>query len=342
MLHRLFIKPLPQQKAGRKRQNSAPKETEKTIEEKRALLKSVASNDEARKAYAESRASVLLPLIPTQSTIRSIFTPEDLAPDAQPLYPISFDYTEFAAYLPKFGGTVVQVTEGSEVFIPTFGIEGAYRYSMDIAEQGRIDIAENSNKQLLSRIVAKEEFAGWRLIKGVMSGVYGKQTVYCSGNSVDGVGTPSNFSYFSKASINRMKVQMDIQRRDLTDMYLSPRSLGDIREWTQTSIDFLTQRDIFQNGGLPGGGPDGGLWGVDFHKVYNSSLVDDTQVWGFDKKTFGKMPIRKQFTTYEDPTAILQWQIGVQGREIVGFGVTDTWAMVQAVLTSPHVSATSC
>ncbi len=297
-------------------------------EEKVKLFKSIASDENARKAYMEARAAVILPLIPEQSTVRSIFTVENLAVDAQPEYPISFDTTQLAAYMPKYAGNVVRVLEGDVLYVPTFGIEGAYRYSMDIAEQGRLDIGRMADEHLRSQIVAKEEAAGWSTIRGVFSGVNSNQTVYCSG-------TTENFHAFSKKAINSMATQMDIQRRNLTDIYASPRSIADVREWSNNQVDFLTQREIFQNGGLPS------IWDIKLHKVYNSNIVSNAEAWGFDTNKFGVMPVRKTLKTYEDPTAIQQWQIGIMAREILGFGVTDSYSAVRAIIDSTHIT-TAC
>lgn len=301
--------------------------------EKSALLKSVASDETgaSRAEYIKSRASVLLPLISTQPTVRKIFTPEVLAGDGQAKYLISFDYTEVATYLPKVGSAVVRHLEGDELYIPTFGIEAGTAFPMDIAEQGRINIASESTRLLGDRIVAKEEAAGWATIKGTFNLINtGSQTVYCSGSS-------EAFHSFSKKAVNKMAVQMDLQRRQLTDIFVSPRSMGDVREWSSQQIDFLTQRDIFVNGGLPGES----IWNIRLNKVYNSSLIADSEAWGFDVRSFGKMPIRKELVTYEDPTAILRWEIGMIGRELIGFGVTDSFAMVKAVLDSTH-TGTAC
>jgi len=301
------------------------------------LLKAIASLDDngkaARKKYSETRADVLLPLLDVQSTARMIFTPEVLVPGAQANYPISFDYTELAGYLPKLGGAVTRITEGDEIFIPTFSIDAAARYSIDVAQQGRIDIAAEQMRLLKNRIIAKEEYAAWRLIKGVMSGLNATQTVYCSGTN--GAGSTENFHSFSKKALNSIYVQMDIQRRATTDVFLSPASLGDIRQWSNTTIDYLTQREIFQNAGLP----NDTVWDMRLRKVYDSTLVDNTAAWGFDVRTFGKMPIQYSLQTYEDPTAILNYEIGVLARERIGFGVTDSWAVVEAVMDSTHIGA---
>lgn len=310
--------------AGQSNVGKTPLSREEQVE----LIKAVASDSDARKKYAASRAAVLLPQVAVQSTVRKIFRPESLAPGAQANYPVNFDYTEVASYLPKLGGVVTRITEGDEIYVPTFGIEAAARYAMDIAEQGRIDIAAGQMDLLKNRIVAKEEYAGWRLIKATLSGLNTAQTVYCSGSS-------ENFHSFSKKALNKMYVQMDKQRRELNEVFVSPTSMGDIREWSNTTIDYLTQREIFQNAGLPGNG----VWNINLNKVYDSTLVGDDSAWGFDTRTFGVMPIAKTLETYEDPTAILQWQVGVLARERVGFGVTDSWAVVKAVIDSTHVGS---
>ena len=134
-----------------------------------------------------------------------------------------------------------------------------------------------------------------------------------------------------------MQVQMDKQRRQLTHIFASPTSIGDIREWSSSQVDFNTQREIFVNGGLP----NGKIWDVQLVKVYDSALVGDDAAWGFDTRTLGVMPIQKELETYEDPVAILQWQIGIMARERVGFGVTDSWAMVKASLDNSHLG-TAC
>lgn len=305
-----------------------------STKEKQELLKAIAGqtpeHNAARAEYIKSRAAVLLPLIDSQSTVRKIFSTEVLPLGSNSTYPVSFDYTEVASYMPKYGGAIVNLLEGDEIAIPTFGIEGGVNYKMDIAAEGRIDIADESVRLFKNRIIAKEERAGWQTIKGALSGFNANQTVYCSG----GV---EPFHAFSKKAINSAYVQMDIQRRQGSQLFVSPRSYGDIREWSQSSIDFLTQREIFQNGGLVGGN----IWDMSLNKVYDSALVADSEAYLFDTRTFGKMPIKQELVTYENPVAILNWEVGILGRERVGFGVTDSWAIVKVVMDATH-TGTAC
>ncbi len=310
--------------------NQASGESTDTLsrEQKVELFKSIASDEVARDTYAKTRADVILQLIPQQSTVRNIFMPENLGPQGQPEYPVSFERTQVASYMPRLGGHTVHQYEGTSIIIPTFGIQAGHEYSMDIAEQGRLDIARLSDENLMSDIVLKEEVAGWGVIKGVLAAVNANQTVYCSGTS-------EPFHAFTKKAINKLGVQMDLQRRQLTDLYASPRSIADIKEWSNQQVDYLTQRDIFVNGGLP----NGRIWDTRLNKVYNSNLVGNAEVYGFDTNKFGRMPIRKALETYQNPTSILRRMIGVLAYEAVGFGCTDSYSVVKGVLDADHVTA---
>jgi len=67
--------------------------------------------------------------------------------------------------------------------------------------------------------------------------------------------------YFSKELMNKMIVGFKRIGRTLTDIYLSPEDAADIREWSDTDIDPVTRREIFQASGM------GSIWNVTLHEV---------------------------------------------------------------------------
>ena len=67
--------------------------------------------------------------------------------------------------------------------------------------------------------------------------------------------------YLSKELINKMIVGFKRIGRTLTDLYVAPEDAADIREWTDTDIDPVTRREIFQAAGM------GSLWNVRLHEV---------------------------------------------------------------------------
>ena len=88
-----------------------------TFEEKVKLFKATASSPKARQEYAQSRAAVILPLIEAQSTIRAIFTPEQLPPSAEARYDIPFEDINCCWTMPQIGGIPQIQVEGAEIVV---------------------------------------------------------------------------------------------------------------------------------------------------------------------------------------------------------------------------------
>lgn len=298
------------------------KENEVSVEKKQEMFRAIASDQEALTAYIRSRADVILPLLPTQSTVRSIFK-EDVMPRGvrQPSYPIASDYLQLAFVAPTIGGPVQRLVELDEIYVPPLMIDGAVEFLMRYAEDARYNVGETATNDLKNRIIAKEEFVGWRTVKAAISGVNAAQTIYTGGASSLG----NLFGDLTLSGLNRMLTKMDQQQRRLTDVYLSPLRYGNIRDWTSTQIDYLTQREIYKMAGPM----NGQVYDVALHKVYDPTFLGDGEVFGFDTRTFGVMPIITPLTTYQNPVSILEWKVGILAREEIGFAVMDPWAFVR-------------
>ena len=169
--------------------------------------------------------------------------------------------------------------------------------------------------------------------------------------------------YLSKELINKMIVGFKRTGRKLTDLYISPEDAADIREWTDTDIDPVTRREIFQASGM------GQVWNVRLNEVqhlgatglyningygsaygkfiadsgnaYNAYTIEnanitnadgtintlgETQILGFDLVTDNSlvMPIRKEFEAHDDPTLLRQQKQGFYGWAELGFACLDS------------------
>jgi hypothetical protein len=169
--------------------------------------------------------------------------------------------------------------------------------------------------------------------------------------------------YLSKELINKMMVGFKRIGRTLTDLYVSPEDAADIREWTDTDIDPVTRREIFQAAGM------GSIWNVSLHEVqhlgatgmyningstsqfgkflatageiYNSYTLDnpnvtsadgtiatlgETQILGFDLSVNDSlvMPIRKEYEAHDDPTLLRFQKQGFFGWAELGFACLDS------------------
>jgi hypothetical protein len=290
------------------------KDKELSFDEKVKLFKATAASPKARQEYAQSRAAVILPLLDPQSTIRSIFPVEVIPAGAQALYDIPFEDINCCWTMPQIGGIPQIQIEGTEIYVTTFGLDAAVQYQIDIAEQGRFRVGELATTLLKNKVIEQEELAGWSLIKTHAAALPVAQQL-ASATGMD------------LAAFNNIVTQADILRRQVTDIYVSPSRFSDLRDWVTTTNLTENIRDAsFNASGLTT------VWGVNIHKVYDGDLVADNKAYAFGKRDgwqYGVMPIRKELQTFDNPIAIMEWKIGIMGRENVGFGVLDDKGLIE-------------
>lgn len=320
-----------------------------SVDERTQLMHAIADNEDVRRAYIKSRAAVLEPLIEKESQVRQIFDVEYLAPGAQPYYPIGSAEVQTAWVAPGVGNAPRRQIEGDEVFAPTFAIHGRVEWLMDLAVDARFPIAEEQNFYMVEQLKELENHTGWNLIKAAAA-----DSSFPANNSVQiesgsGVDLTTGQGFFSKQLFSELMYRADIARRTITDIYCSPRTLFDIFNYwgvqhqitgtpaanaikTVPNLPDGAASDIYRQG-PPGSGSESGeytmtLWGVRFHKVYDTNVVGNDKVYAFDlsgrRSRFGAMPIRQRLTTYEDPIAVTEYKVGFFGRMRLGFVILDS------------------
>lgn len=319
-------------------------------DEKTQLMHAIADNEDVRRAYIKSRAAVLEPLIEKESQVRSIFDVEYLQPGAQPYYPIGSAEVQTAWVAPGVGNAPRRQIEGDEVFAPTFAIHGRVEWLMDLAVDARFPIADEQNFYMVEQLKELENHTGWNLIKAAAAdGSFPANNTVQIG-ATGGVDLTTGKGYFSKQLFSEMMYYADIQRRQITDIYCSPRTMFDIFnywgvQYTGGSDNVPNLPDgvstQIYNQGTPGSGTDNSeyvmtLWGVRFHKVYDSNVIGDEEVYAFDlsgrRSRFGAMPIRQRLVTYEDPIAVTEYKVGYFGRMRLGFVILDSTNMFKGVI----------
>lgn len=254
---------------------------------------------------------------------------------------------------------------GEEVYVPTFSISTAADWKLTYARDSRIDIAQRAAQKAAKELAAYEEECGWRVIMPATTsafsgkGLLGSRPapIYEINPSAQGAG------YLSKELINKMIVGFKRIGRTLTDLYVAPEDAADIREWTDTDIDPVTRREIFQAAGM------GSLWNVTLHEVqhlgatglyningnasawgkfkadgseaYHGYTIDnpnvtaadgtidtlgETQVLGFDLTGNDSlvMPVRKEFEAHDDPALLRVQKQGFFGWAELGFACLDS------------------
>ena len=329
----------------------------------------------AYKAFAAALTTPILQKVELDSVMRSLYAVERLAPGAQAVYPVAEDFEIPVWVLPNLGYMAQNFVEGigEEVYVPTFAINASADWKVTYARDSRIDIAQKCAARAAKDLVAYEEECGWRVIMpAATSSFSGKGLLGSRPAPIYEINPASTGAgYLSKELINKMMVGFKRIGRTLTDLYVSPEDAADIREWTDTDIDPVTRREIFQASGM------GQIWNVQLHEIqhlgatglyningnsaaygkfiadaseeYNAYTLEnpnvtnadgtintlgETQVLGFDKTANDSlvMPIRKEYEAIEDPTLLRVQKAGFFGWAELGFACLDSRMLGMGVI----------
>src|SRR5690606_5535270 len=178
----------------------------------------------------------------------TIFTPMVLEPEASPEFPISIlnpgQEDDFVAYVnPGHGYIPQRMVEGDYVTVPTYGIANAIDWLLKHARQGRMDIVSRSLNIFRWGFTKKINDDGWHT---VIAAATDRNILVYDADAQTG--------QFTKRVISLAKVVMmrggggnsfSPDRAKLTDLYMSPEGIEDIRNWGVDQIDEVTRREIF-------------------------------------------------------------------------------------------------
>ncbi len=247
---------------------------------------------------------------------------------------------EHVAYTnPGHGRIPERAVEGDYVMVPTYTVGSSIDYLLRYAREARWDVVGRAMQVLEAGFVKKMNDDGWHTL--LAAGVDRNILVY-DGDAADG--------QFTKRLISLMKTVMrrnaggntgSLNRGRLTDLYLSPEALEDIRNWGVDQVDEITRREIYQ------AGDDAAaitrIFGVNLHDMdelgegqeyqnfYSNQLAaslngsDPELVVGIDRTANDSfiMPIKQDVQIFEDDALHRQQRAGFYGWAEVGFAVLD-------------------
>ena len=297
-------------------------------------------------ANAEFAKALELPLrqaLLSGDILWGIFEPIQLAQSATPEFPLDFlapgTEKDFVAYtVPNHGYIPERHVEGDYVMVPTFDIGASIDYLLKYARDARWDVVGRAMEVLESSFVKKMNDDGWHTL--LAAGVDRNIVVYDSDATSAGM--------FSKRLVSLMKTVMrrngggnsSSQNRGLlTDLYISPEAMEDIRNWGLDQLDEVTRREIY----TAADGTLNRVFGVNLHDVdelgegqeyemfYESTLAASLPgskteiVVGLDlrKRDSFIMPVRQEVQIFEDETLHRQKRAGFYGWAEQGFAVLD-------------------
>jgi len=297
-------------------------------------------------ANAEFAKALELPLrqgILSGNILDGIFEPIQLSQGATPEFPLDFlapgTEKDFVAYtIPNHGYVPERHVEGDYVMVPTYDIGASIDYLLKYARDARWDVVGRAMEVLEGSFVKKMNDDGWHTL--LAAGVDRNIVVYDSDAAA---------GQFTKRLVSLMKTVMrrngggnsaSNNRGMLTDLYVSPEAMEDLRNWGIDQVDEVTRREIYvadDNSGAVNR-----VFGVNLHDldelgegqeyqlfysdVLGGSLDLDTElVVGLDLRRRDSfiMPVREGVQIFEDDTLHRQKRAGFYGWAEQGFAVLD-------------------
>jgi hypothetical protein len=307
------------------------------------------NKEEALAANAEFAKALELPLrqgILNGDILDGIFEPITLNQGATPEFPLDFlapgTEKDFVAYtIPNHGYIPERHVEGDYVMVPTYDIGASIDYLLKYARDARWDVVGRAMEVMEAQFVKKMNDDGWHTL--LAAGVDRNIIVYDSDASV---------GQFTKRLVSLMKTVMrrngggnsaSNNRGMLTDLYVSPEAMEDIRNWGVDQVDEVTRREIY----VAADGTLNRIFGVNLHDrdelgegqeyqlFYDNVLSGELPLDGADEKVeivvgldLRKrdsfiMPVREQVQIFEDDTLHRQKRAGFYGWAEQGFAVLD-------------------
>lgn len=319
-----------------------------TVEMKELLKQSVSSDETVAKAAAKKIAIALeLPLrqgVMSGDVLGSIFEPITLEYGINPEFPLDFlspgSEDLFVAFaVPSHGKLPERQIESDYVTVPTYEIGNVISWLNKYAKHARWDVVSRAMQVFEAGFTKKLNDDGFHTL--LASAVDRNIMVYDADASAGS---------FTKRLISLMKVTMrrngggnstSTNRRKLTDVFLSPEGIEDMRNWNVDQVDEVTRREIF----LAGDGTINRIFGVNLHdmdefgvgQVYQlyftnslggslASGGDVELVLGLDLSNRGSfiMPNRGGMELVPTYSLAESRKSGMQGTMEVGFGALDS------------------
>lgn len=319
-------------------------------EQEKNLLKQCASPD-LNVAYAARQKVAKAIEVPLRQGIQpgdihsDIYNPISAEGLSTMEFPLHFlapgTESEMAGFsMPSFGAIPQKHIQGDYVNVPIYYIANSIDWDMRYARNARWDIVSDAAQAMQNGLIKKKNDDAWHTL---LAAAYNRNIVVADSDSAAGV--------FSVRLVSLLKLVMrrngggnssSINRFNLTDLYISPECLADIRSWNVDQVDEVTRREIFTSAD----GVLNRIFNVNLHDIdelgegqeyntYFTSTLGATLptagnaklelVIGLDKsKTSFVSPVGEGLAVYPDDTKRRSLQQGMYCTEARGWACLDS------------------
>lgn len=313
-------------------------------------VKAAGSNDlkVAMAAQADFARAVETPLrkvLLSGDIINGIFTPQDFSGNPRVEYPLDLltpgDESNFYAYtVPGHGRIPERRVESDYLMITTYNVGNSIDCTLRYLEDANWPVLQRMMEVLEAGFVKKWNDDGWAVI--LAAGV-DRNVLINDPNAANGQFTPRLVTLMKTfMRRNGGGNSATLNRARLTDLYISPESMDDIRAWNLEQVPDAVRANIYyasdESADLMN------IFGVRLHALdelgegqeyqsyYTNNLSgtmasgDTEVVIGLDKSRDDSfvMPVRRPLQIWEDNTVHRRGLFSLYGRMEAGLGVLDS------------------
>ncbi len=273
--------------------------------------------------------------------LNGIFEPISIT-DGSPEFPLDLlapgTERDFVAYtMPNHGRIPQRHVEGDYVMVPCYDIANSIDWLLKYARKARWDIVGRALQVFQDGFVKKMNDDGWQVL---ISAAIDRNIVVLDSDAAAG--------QFTKRLVSLMKLVMrrngggnstSQNRGMLTDLYISPEGMEDIRNWNVDQIDETTRREIY----VASDGQLNRIYGVNLHDLdelgegqeYQNFFLGESGVAlpsgdlefcvGLDQRSNDSfvMPTDQEMQVHEDPYLLRELRAGYFGWTSAGFAALD-------------------
>lgn len=316
-----------------------------------AILRKAGSVDinVSNASMAELATAVTMPLRQgvLDGAITDVFEPLMFEPGVHVEMPLDLlapgTEGEWVAFTMPGCGYIPQMqVEGDRLTIPTFYVGASIDTCLQYIRDARWDVVRRMLEVLRASHTKKMNNDGWHTI---LAAGYDRNIIAYDTAATDG--------QFSKRLVSLMKLGMrrngggnstSVNRGRLTDLYISPEAMEDVRDWNVDDVDEVTRREIFV---ADGDEAISRIFGVNLHVLDELGVSQEYELYyevqlngslgaglpgskeeivvGLDlsKNDSFVMPIREQLQVFNDPVLHRQMRAGFYSWQELGFAVLD-------------------
>jgi hypothetical protein len=283
--------------------------------------------------------------------VTNIYEKMVLEPGSQPEFPLDLlapgterDYTAYTN--PGHGRIPERHVEGDYVMVNTYGITNSIDFLLRYAREARWDIIARAMQVLESGFVKKLNDDGWHTI---LAAAVDRNILVYDGDAAAGQFTKRLISLAKTVMLRNGGGNSVTATGRLTDLYLSPEAIEDIRNWGIDQLDEVSRREVYQ--ATEDAAPLTRIFGVnltglfefgdgqEYQTFFTSDLSgslgpnsDVELIVGLDLNARDSfvMPVKREVEIFEDEGLHRSQRQGYYGWAEVGFGVLDNRRVLAA------------